>query len=75
MQKNDTARPIPKYCVLELTLLKAMVTDPMPLHELNEFVKRKYGEQPLNYFNNTHSLWVIDIVNRTIRPLSIKLEL
>ena len=75
MQKHDTARQSNKYCVLELNLTKAIITDPMPLHELNDFVKRKYGEQPLNYFNNNHSLWVIDILNRTIRPLSIKLEL
>lgn len=52
-----------------------MVTDPMSMAEVDQFIKKKYGEQPLNYFNDTHSLWLIDISNRSIRPLSIRIEI
>lgn len=45
------------------------------MSELQLFVKKKYGEQPLNYFNANYALWIVDIYERQIRPLSIKIEI
>lgn len=75
MQINSGPKLPTKYCIIELNASKAMVTDPMSMAEVDQFIKKKYGEQPLNYFNDTHSLWLIDISNRSIRPLSIRIEI
>ena len=75
MQTNPQIRQSSRYALLELTLTTANVTPPMSYSEMQDFVKRKYGEQPLNYFNGNHALWVINITDRTIRALSLKLEL
>lgn len=64
-----------RYAILELNRDRALVTDSMSFMEIQEFVKKKYSDQPLSYFNSSHNLWLIDVTNRTIRPLSIKLEL
>lgn len=75
MQTNPQIRQSSRYALLELTLTTANVTPPMSYSDMQDFVKRKYGEQPLNYFNDNHALWVINITDRTIRALSLKLEL
>lgn len=63
------------YSVLELTAKGCSVTPPMQMHEIQDFIKKKYGEQPLNYFNDNHALWIIDINERQVRALSIKIEI
>lgn len=75
MQNFASTKLPTKYCIIELNSTKAIVTDPMSMAEVDQFIKKKYGEQPLNYFNDTHSLWLIDIANRSIRPLSIRIEI
>lgn len=67
--------PQNRYAILELNRDRAIVTDTMSYHEIQQFVKNKYSDQPLSYFNSSHNLWLIDVTNRTIKPLSIKLEL
>jgi hypothetical protein len=65
----------PKYCILELNADNVVMTPPMYMSELLAFVRNKYGEQPLNYFNANYALWIVDINQRQIRPLSLKIEL
>lgn len=64
-----------KFCILELTADNCIITPPMYMSEIQLFVKRKYGEQPLNYFNANYALWIVDIYDRQIRPLSLKIEI
>jgi len=64
-----------KYCILELNADSVVLTPPMYMSELHAFVKNKYGEQPLSYFNANYALWIVDIYQRQIRPLSIKIEI
>ena len=54
---------------------KALVTDPMYTHELTQFVQKKYSDQPLSYFNQNHSLWLVNIDKNEVRPLSLKIEI
>jgi hypothetical protein len=64
-----------KYCILELNNDSCILTPPMYLSEIHAFVRNKYGEQPLNYFNANYAIWIIDIYERQIRPLSLKIEI
>lgn len=63
------------YSILELNSKGCAVTAPMKAHEISDFIRKKYGEQPLNYFNENHALWIIDISERQVRALSIKIEI
>lgn len=72
---NHPAKSEHKYCILELTSDSCIITPPMYMSELQLFIKKKYGEQPLNYFNANYALWIVDIHERTIRALSIKIEI
>lgn len=64
-----------KYCILELNADNVVLTPPMYMSELLHFIRQKYGEQPLNYFNANYALWIVDIYERQIRPLSLKIEI
>lgn len=64
-----------KYCLLELNVTGCSVTPPMTFLELNQFIKKKYAEQPLEYFNDKKLLWIINLNERTIKILSLKIEL
>jgi hypothetical protein len=75
MQSKVTTKWSDRYCILELKPDKALVTDPMFIHELTEFVRKKYSEQPLSYFNSNHALWIVNIDKNEVRPLSLKIEI
>jgi hypothetical protein len=62
------------YQVLDIQSEKAILTDPMDKLTLENFVVRKYLDQPLRYFNEGRSLWVINLETRDIRPLSVRVE-
>lgn len=75
MSNKITTKFSDRYCILELKPDKALVTDPMYIHELTEFVRKKYSEQPLSYFNSNHALWIVNIDRNEVRPLSLKIEI
>jgi hypothetical protein len=74
--KTDiTAKLSTKYCLVEIQAQKCIITDPMNYFELINFIKVKYQDQPLKYFNQNRNLHIIDINTREIRPLSLRIEI
>lgn len=63
------------YQILDIQKEKAMVTEPMDKGTLENFVNNKYMDQPLRYFNENRTLWIINLTTREVRPLSIKIEI
>lgn len=63
------------YQILDIQKEKAMVTEPMDKGTLENFVNNKYMDQPLRYFNENRTLWIINLTSREVRPLSIKIEI
>lgn len=60
--------------VLEFQDGIAQLTEPMPRYQAQDYLIRKYREQPLNYFNIDRSIWIVDATDRTIRIASLKIE-
>lgn len=60
--------------VLEFQDGIAQLTEPMPRYQAQDYLIRKYREQPLNYFNSDRSIWIVDSTDRTIRIASLKVE-
>lgn len=60
--------------VLEFQDGMAQLTEPMPRYQAQDYLIRKYREQPLNYFNSDRSIWIVDASDRTIRIASLKIE-
>lgn len=60
--------------VLEFQDGIANLTEPMPRYQAQDYLIRKYREQPLNYFNSDRSIWIVDATDRTIRIASLKVE-
>lgn len=63
------------YQILDIQKEKALLTEPMDKGTLENFVNNKYMDQPLRYFNENRSLWIVNLTSREIRPLSVKLEI
>jgi hypothetical protein len=66
--------PNDKFAILEINKEDCNISPTMEYNELSEFAKNRYASQPLEYFNNSKNLWVINITQKTIRPLSVKIE-
>lgn len=60
--------------VLEFQDGMAQLTEPMPRYQAQDYLIRKYREQPLNYFNSDRSIWIVDASDRSIRIASLKIE-
>ena len=60
--------------VLEFQDGIAILSEPMPRYQAQDYLIRKYREQPLNYFNNDRSIWIVDQSDRSIRIASLKIE-
>lgn len=60
--------------VLEFQNGIAYLSEPMAKYQAQDYLIRKYREQPLNYFNNDRSIWIVDPSDRTIRIASLKVE-
>ena len=60
--------------VLEFQDGIAILSEPMPRYQAQDYLIRKYREQPLNYFNSDRSIWIVDSADRTIRIASLKVE-
>lgn len=60
--------------VLEFQNGIAILSEPMPRYQAQDYLIRKYREQPLNYFNNDRSIWIVDQSDRSIRIASLKIE-
>jgi hypothetical protein len=72
---DNSAKLSTKYCLVEIRADNCLMTDPMTYYELLQFVRTKYQDQPLKYFNQDRHLHVIDITTREIRPLSLRIEI
>jgi hypothetical protein len=65
-----------RYQLLEIMNGEARVYAVMTGKEFNDFVVSKYREQPIQYFNIQHRLYIIEHGDHVIiRPLSVKVEL
>lgn len=60
--------------VLEFQDGGAILSEPMPRYQAQDYLIRKYREQPLNYFNQDRTIWIVEPDVRTIRIASLKIE-
>jgi hypothetical protein len=72
---DATTKLSTKYCLVEIRADNCLMTDPMNYFELLQFVRIKYQDQPLKYFNQGRHLHIIDMVTHEIRPLSLRIEI
>jgi hypothetical protein len=63
------------FQLLEITTAEAKVYAPMSRAELQRFIVAKYGHQPVSYFNADRRLYIIELGEPIIRPLSVRLEI
>lgn len=61
--------------LLEITATEAKVYAPMSRADLQRFIVAKFGHQPVSYFNADRRLYVIELGEPLIRPLSVRLEI
>ncbi len=61
--------------ILEFQNGIAILSEPMIRYQAQDYLIRKYRDQPLNYFNKDAHIWLVDVENRTIRTASLKLEI
>lgn len=66
--------PTDKYAILEINKDECVVSPTMEYNEMSEFARNRYSSQPLEYFNNSKNIWIINITQQTIRPLSVRFE-
>lgn len=67
--------PSDKFALLEINEEDAVISPTMSYSEITEFAMNRYKEQTLDYFNFNKNLFIINISRKSIRPLSIKLEI
>jgi hypothetical protein len=60
--------------VLEFQQGIATLSEPMAKYQAQDYLIRKYREQPLNYFNQDRTIWIVDVSDKTIRAASLKIE-
>ena len=60
--------------VLEFQQGIATLSEPMVRYQAQDYLIRKYREQPLTYFNQDRTIWIIDLTEKTIRTASLKIE-
>lgn len=78
---NETTKPIEmivnytdNFVLLEVNADDITKSEPMNLEEISKYVFSKYGEQPLQYFNEYKRLKIVHLKTGTIKNLELKVE-
>jgi len=62
------------FVLLEVNADDVTKSEPMNLEEISKYVFSKYGEQPLQYFNEYKRLKIVHLKTGTIKNLELKVE-
>jgi hypothetical protein len=62
------------FVLLEVNADDITKSEPMNLEEISKYVFSKYGEQPLQYFNEYKRLKIVHLKTGTIKNLELKVE-
>ena len=62
------------FVLLEVNADDIVKSEPMNLEEISKYVLSKYGEQPLQYFNEYKRLKVVHLKTGTVKNLELKVE-
>lgn len=67
--------PNDKFCLMEINEDDVVVSPTMNYQEITQFSKNRYASLTLESFNAERNLYIINISRKSIRPLSIKIEI
>lgn len=67
--------PNDKFCLMEINEDDVVVSPTMNYQEITQFSKNRYASLTLESFNAERNLYIINITRKSIRPLSIKIEI
>ena len=63
------------YVVVVVNLNGVETSEPMTEEQVSRYITKKFGEQPLNYFNDNGRIKVIHLRTGLVRMARVRLEL